>query len=147
MGCLPILIMPVTVDLLHYHGFFAATHNLLYNRKYREYVLQNYHPAQIRDWDEFIVAVYMYHKPLCYQLFPKTENRQNWAREFWFYPINITITNKLINWMDLDKKPDYYHNIYNLAKMIFYIFFVLVLFILSLMFLFLFIFYNDTTKR
>ena len=147
MGCLPILIMPVTVDLLHYNGFFTATHNILCNRKYRENVLKNYDPALIRDWDEFVMTTYMYHEPVCYQLFPKTENRENWAREFWFYPVYIAIISKLIFWVELDKKTDYYHNIYNLVKMLFYIFFVTALFILSLMFLLLFIFYNDTTKR
>ena len=64
--------------------------------------------------------MYMYHKPLCYQIFPMTDNRKNWFKDatgvFSFVDVMF---NTFISWTNLENEPEPGFSImYFLAKMI-----------------------------
>ena len=73
----------------------------------------------------------MYYKPLCYQLFPQTDNQKNWIymynNIFWKYLVKFSYY--LIKKIKLDKnyEPGYTY-IYNFSKILFLI--ICILFII-----------------
>jgi len=82
LGCLPFLQLPY--NYYQYRVIFSVgMHACIYSKSYREKVLQIKH-KKINDWDVFnnfqsIFSAYTYYTPLCYQLFPKTNNSQYWG--------------------------------------------------------------------
>jgi len=81
IGCIPLLQIPCTTDFMHYRGFFMGTHAVIYNKLYRVNLLKT-DISQIHDWDIFNnlnANSYTYYLPLCYQLFPETENLKYWG--------------------------------------------------------------------
>jgi len=83
LGCLPFLMIPR--DHLTYTGITCGMHCAVYS----EQCIRNTLACRdkIVDWDIFFNFVsettnkYVYYKPLCYQLFPVTENSANWGNE------------------------------------------------------------------
>ena len=58
----------------------AGMHACIYSKPNREYLVADRY--NINDWDIYglgRVRRYMYWTPLCYQLFPKTENSEHWG--------------------------------------------------------------------
>ena len=77
LGCIPGIMLPVGGGT--YLTVACGTHACVYTRKLRDFVLQ--HTGLIRDWDWFMsfhTLRYAYASPLCYQLYPETENSKNW---------------------------------------------------------------------
>lgn len=77
----------------------GATHAMIYSRDCIDKTLQ-YDKRNITDWDDFtgkIFRIYMYNEPLCYQLFPETENQKYWGKN-----IVGTIKLELIKLLKLD---------------------------------------------
>jgi len=59
----------------------GGTHAIIYSRNCIDKVLQD-DKRSIEDWDIYIgikFKKYMYNEPLCYQLFPETENQKHWV--------------------------------------------------------------------
>ena len=58
----------------------VGTHAMIYSRKCINKTLQK-DKRSIEDWDSYIGSFkkYMYNEPLCYQLFPETENQKYWG--------------------------------------------------------------------
>jgi hypothetical protein len=87
LGCIP---YAQTVGLTNHNRVFISggTHAVMYSKKNREYIISKFKPEQIIDWDclqsmnSLYYNKYMYYQPLCYQLFPETENKKNWANLF-----------------------------------------------------------------
>jgi len=83
LGCVPWLQIPY--DSYHYCPLITTgMHSVIYSKKYREAVM-NYEQVDINDWDYFnnqgfIGCRYAYYIPLCYQLFPVTENSKSWGK-------------------------------------------------------------------
>jgi hypothetical protein len=74
LGCLPYIQLPY--HIYHRRVFTkAGTHAVIYSRELRENILLKDQKA-IYDWDIYTngYTCFMYYKPLCYQLFPETEN-------------------------------------------------------------------------
>jgi hypothetical protein len=74
--------------------------------------------------------LYMYHKPLCYQTFPSTNNRKTWfIFDDWRYyiaPILQVISDTFITWTNLENDPIVGFSImYFLAKLIPFLLFLL----------------------
>jgi hypothetical protein len=120
-----------------------GTHACIYSRKFMESTL-NVDFTLYKDWDYYTHSVetrYLYHEPLCYQLFPETENQENWFSFFGMKYILLFI----IKIVELNKKQEPGYTIfYNISKLI-YLFFIL---FLILIFLFLWhIFYLHTIHR
>jgi hypothetical protein len=89
-GTLPFMLLPF--DNNNYISFInLGAHCIIYPKNIRNKIL-NYDKTKILDWDlfrsiNFIGYNILYYKPLCYQLFPKTDNSLNWGN---FGPINKT---------------------------------------------------------
>ena len=69
----------------------GGSQSVIYSKKFTDYLLNNIEQNTIDDWDMYlnfkrISSRFKYYKPLCYQLFPETENSKHWAipslREF-----------------------------------------------------------------
>jgi hypothetical protein len=83
LGCLPFLLLPR--DHLAYTGITCGMHCAIYSEQCILNTLAN--RDKIVDWDIFFNFVsettnkYIYPEPLCYQLFPLTDNSKNWGIE------------------------------------------------------------------
>jgi len=81
LGCVPIIQLPY--DFNNYIGFLSlGTHAIIYSKINRINTL-NKNQKDIKDWDYFNnISIFkiIYHIPLCYQIFPNTENSKVWAK-------------------------------------------------------------------
>lgn len=126
LGVLPVMLFPYNSNI-NYILLAGGTHAMIYSRKFIEYTL-NYNKYLINDWDiylRFNVIKYTYYKPLCYQLFPKTDNSENWGTVL---GINYnTIYQPFIHYFELDKKVDGYQYFYIFSKISIVIIIILIL--------------------
>ena len=81
LGILPFLqkVYDNNTNICLSHG--GGTHAMIYSRGCIDKVLQD-DKRSIEDWDVYIgkkFRKYMYNEPLCYQLFPETENQKHWV--------------------------------------------------------------------
>jgi hypothetical protein len=61
----------------------GGMHSVIYSRECIDKVLQD-DKRSIKDWDLYIATKftkYIYNEPLCYQLFPETENQKYWEND------------------------------------------------------------------
>jgi hypothetical protein len=129
IGCLPLILMPYNLN--HYLVILSiGLHSCVYSKKNRENIL-NINQEKIKDMDIYnnlYFRRYTYYEPLCYQLFPITENSKTWGLDYNLYYLS-NIFKIFLKFIQLDKQiePGY---------PFFYIFSKLSLFLL---FLFLFI--------
>ena len=108
---------------LHYYTAFATTHCCIYTRPYRDKLLTkgDTYLKAIKDWDNEIIFGTMYHEPLCYQLFPETENQNGWGKSGALIHIAISFAKQLIKIIQLDKKPEPGYMItYLFSKLLFF---------------------------
>ena len=102
LGCVPYLQVPVRWR----HRIVVAkggTHACIYTRSLREKLLR-VGIEQISDWDNYTnshVKQFMYFFPLCYQLFPTTENSKHWK----YFPIFSDIKRAVMGVLEMDKTP------------------------------------------
>lgn len=120
----------------------GGSHSVIYTRKCIEYLLKIYKPSITFDYDLFINKKiynrYAYNIPLCYQLFPKTENRKNfWS--FNYKNINtyyLIFSDIFIKYTKLDKNINPGYKIaYKLSK-------ITPLFIITLIILIIYVIIN-----
>jgi hypothetical protein len=79
LGCLPGMMLPVGGG--SYLTLGCGTHATVYTQRCREWVLG--YQRKIRDWDMFLFFHffrYAYGRPLCYQLYGRTANSDQWLR-------------------------------------------------------------------
>ena len=80
LGCLPFMLTPYD----YYHNkiiLSGGSHACVYTRKLRQRMLA-VDQTTISDWDMYHThntKKYTYYQPLCYQLFPETENYKLWG--------------------------------------------------------------------
>lgn len=80
LGSLPLILYPSEYKNTYLTLSFGA-HAHIYNKKTRNHLISKYPYAESDDWEYYTLMVvkrYIYKKPLCYQLFPETENSKNW---------------------------------------------------------------------
>jgi hypothetical protein len=133
LGSTPVYAIPV--EWYHYRISGGTAHSNIYSSSARKLFLDDYISKKhtIENMDYYVstlLTMYMYHKPLCYQTFPKTENRKNWTRNF---PDTISkmldfLMDTFISCTNLENKPEPGFSIlYFLAKMVpFLVLFLLV---------------------
>jgi len=135
LGCIPFIQIPKDFSFKHYSVLSAGCHACIYTKKNRIEILKT-KQNKIKDWDLYYnlyVTKYTYYKPLCYQLFPNTENSKYWQVDFLFLHINKNILKKILNFFHLDKEIEPgYSFFYFFSK---FIYFLLVLFIFFLLLL------------
>ncbi len=84
LGCIPYLMLPNITNSKHLYNLKSAgTHSIIYSKKIRQNIMDNYKDIlfKYKDWDfnaNMLKNRYAYYKCLCYQLFPETENSKNW---------------------------------------------------------------------
>jgi len=114
LGCLPFIQRPYD-KYTNVLMCGIGTHACIYSRPLMENVLQE-NKTEFTDWDYYTHSKftrYMYHEPLCYQLFPETENQNNWHS---FSGLTYVLL-KIIKVLKLDKQIDPgYTFFYNLSK-------------------------------
>jgi len=124
LGCLPVLQKPYgdnTNQLLCGMG----THACIYPKKCIEKILNSDQTTFI-DWDfhQFTnFTRYMFYEPLCYQLFPETENQKNW-KSFGGLKYLFLL---LVKFCKLDVKPEPGYAIFYRGSMILYFMFAIIL--------------------
>jgi len=138
LGSLPII---KTFNLSNHNQLFLSigTHALIISKNMKEKLLL--HKEYAKDWDiylnQFFLYKYTYHTPLCYQVFPETENQKNWGKTENFFGIGLSIFGQggvqLLRLVELDIKPEpgfsYFYNfsviiILLLYFLVFYVFYL-----------------------
>jgi len=114
IGSLPIILLPY--DYYTYVGNTTGTHSVIYSKKMRENIL---HDETVKhDWDLYINFKsnrYIYYTPLCYQLFPETDNSKHWGdHKIINFAFIIKFFLKLVN---LDKSTTAYSYFYFVSKL------------------------------
>uniref|UniRef100_A0A6C0LDA4 Glycosyltransferase n=1 Tax=viral metagenome TaxID=1070528 RepID=A0A6C0LDA4_9ZZZZ len=127
LGCLPFIQQPYD----YYNNILLmgiGCHACIYTRNIREKILQK-DQTKIIDWDYYTLFEekrYLYHEPLCYQLFPETENQKNW---FSFLGLkNILIY--LFQTLKLDEQVEPGYSIFYMASKLLFVLLILLLILL-----------------
>jgi hypothetical protein len=89
----------------------TGSHACIYSKSLRTHILEDYKQSEIIDWDAFHTMNlwhyprYIYHQPLCYQLFPPTENSKHWYNPFGFARL-VKFTHSMVG-VDKQVEPGY----------------------------------------
>ena len=108
-----------------------TTHAIIYSKKARSKITD----FSDKHWDVIVEknvgSRFLYHKPLCYQLFPETENKKEWKdKDSGFVTF---IKNAFIKGLLLDKQAEWgFAFLYFLSKLIMLIIMIVFLFIIYL---------------
>jgi hypothetical protein len=130
LGCLPTIALPY--DFTNYLGVITTgMHSVIYSKKCMENTLAF---DNVQDWDAHFTLysksrTYLYYKPLCYQLFPHTENKLNWGNENFALKILAYLFKFIINALSLYKSVEPGYSIFYAFSKIGWIFFVGILII------------------
>lgn len=138
MGCIPLILLPAYIDFQHYLGIMTGTHAVIYNKQFRIHLLKHVPQNTIKDWDVFCnlqPESFTYHTPLCYQLFPKTDNSKYWGVGYHpFFALLSQLGLLLLSWVGLDKHYEPGFSVFYLFSKS--IFTVIIIIILALIWLF-----------
>ena len=108
IGCLPLVNVPI--GLKHLRLYIGLTaHSCIYTEGVKEKLIENV--ESVNDWDIYLnsnpyLKRYRYYIPLCYQIFPATENRDNWKNALYFGEYITGIASILIKLLQSDKTPE-----------------------------------------
>ena len=98
----------------------VATHATIYPKKIRTEIMK-YKNTPIKLYDVFLTNKfknYFYKYPLCYQIFPQTNNKVFWYQNNFIGNIIFNISNKLYSIINIDKTPQPGYNIIYCASFI-----------------------------
>jgi hypothetical protein len=135
LGCIPGLQIPYN----YYTNIVvsAGMHAVIFNKLMYDEIL-NENPQSIKDWDMYsnykFKQRYTYYIPLCYQLFPETENQKTWGNWEGSTFIDIFGGNifkqllKLLQ-LDIDVEPGY-TVLYIVSRIPFYLLLILIIWII-----------------
>jgi hypothetical protein len=133
LGCVPRCLIPY--DYYNYKGLFLAMHSVIFSRAQRNNILKD-DQSLIKDWDGYNFFSncnnkYVYYLPLCYQLFPETENSKLWGEEYGFIIKYFFVLNNMLPNFGVDKRPEpYFSIVYIYAKFLFFILIIFFLYII-----------------
>lgn len=89
----------------------CGSHSIIYSKKFTDYLLDNVQQVTVEDWDIFLhlnfCNRFKYHKPLCYQLFPETENSKYWGGSNFILLLCTTLWKEVIKILNLDTEPKF----------------------------------------
>jgi hypothetical protein len=122
LGCLPYLQLPCTLDSKHYINICSGgTHAVIYTKKNRERLL-NVNQKDITDWDYYSFTHsrrYAYCEPVCYQLFPDTDNSNNWHKDNYIFHMISKLAKKIFKLFKLYTQIEPGYSIFYLYSKIF----------------------------
>jgi hypothetical protein len=124
LGSVPFIMIPYMKN--HYKLYNSiGTHAIIYTKNSRRQILNDQNKiVDIDGYRNSNLTSYTYYKPLCYQLFPITENSKNWGKkEGWISQfIAKQVVFKLLIYNEMDKKVEPgYSRYYMYSKIIFYV--------------------------
>jgi hypothetical protein len=132
--------LAIPIDWYHYRTCGVLAHANIYSSLCRTKVMDDFNNGKITRYlgglDIYLfknLPIYMYYKPLCYQIFPLTESRKEWytEKESMFAPIAMMALNKFISLTNLENEPEPGFTIlYLIAKLIPVLLLLIVLWIL-----------------
>ena len=130
LGCIPLL-------QTKYHGSHNkmvvgfATHAVIYSKAIINKIFYKIDRKTIIDWDANSrnFTRYIYKTPLCYQLFPETENSKSWINTN-SLKFDVYFIQYLIKKLHLDENVDGYSELYYWSFRIFQILFTFIILIL-----------------
>ena len=105
----------ILIDWYNYRTCGVLGHANIYSFSSRKNLIDDFNNGKITGYlgglDAYLfknLPIYMYHKPLCYQTFPLTDNRKEWytVKESIFAPIFIMAINTFISWTNLENEPE-----------------------------------------
>jgi hypothetical protein len=125
LGCIPYFKVPYIFNTNHCINVVSTgSHACVYTKSNREKILKE-KEENIKDWDTyncFNSRRYGYYTPVCYQLFPETENSKNWGYETFLFSILAIIPKKIFKWLNLDTQVEPgYSFFYLFSNIMFYI--------------------------
>ena len=133
LGNVPAIIFPYSWN--HYRATCVmGSHAVIYSESYRNALLR-VPQEKIKDWDVFQLTFkphlrFMYYKPLCYQLFPITENSEGWGNENIFLRGLAIFVFQLFQLLKLNKQTSPgYPFFYFTSKVIFWVLLLIVIFV------------------
>ena len=104
LGCIPFIQIPYSLDFNHFLNIISlGTHACIYSKKNRENLLND---KKIEDWDIYNCIYcrrYTYKTPICFQLFPETENSKYWGSNSILYVLAKSLKS-LFKVLKLDKQ-------------------------------------------
>jgi hypothetical protein len=131
LGLIPIISFP-TNDINTYKSIIGLTmHSVIYSKK----CIQNINNLELKykHWDVIIDKninnKYFYYKPLCYQTFPETENKQSWHEKD-NNILFIKFKNSIIQLLNLNNEPEPGFSIIYFFSKIFILLFIFTVFFL-----------------
>lgn len=150
IGTIPWIRIPYLYDSNH-SILLASTgmHSVVYTQSNRDKILaEPTYKLMNTDWDVYSSIhnhCYGYHIPLCYQLFPETENKKKWGiHNVFFRTISLIMVN-IFDFVGLDKSAEPgYSYFYTFSLSFFYIILVILLFYIGR---FMNIFYYKSRKN
>jgi hypothetical protein len=118
LGCLPFFALPADEAGLHYYGPFLGLHACIFSAPYRDALLEKKDELLLWDWEFSNPTCYFYKEPLCFQLFPPTENRKNWGRDLIpsLHCVVQFLADGFVPFFALDTSIKGYYLLYFLAK-------------------------------
>ena len=142
LGSNPLFAVPVSMH--HYRVLGSLGHANIYSSLSRKKLLEDYNNDKMNydfgaldNYTYKVLPIYMYYKPLCYQLFPMTDSRKSWFKNpdnKLAYYIELFI-NTFISCTNLENEPEPGFTImYWFAKLIPFILFFLLVWLFSSIF-------------
>jgi len=135
IGALPTILLPY--DYYNYKVIITTgTHSVIYSKKCRNSIQSA--NEKINDWDIYLKKQngYIYYTPLCYQLFPDTDNSKHWGDHNIILYGMALIARFVIKIIGLDKSIAAYPYFYFVSKLwillFLFIIWILLTFIISL---------------
>jgi hypothetical protein len=142
-----------------FKGIYCGTsHSIIFNKNIQIDILKKYESNKYFEkylhWDTFIFSNYdnyFYKYPLCYQIFPITENQQYWFSDDKNSYLNIYLGKLIIFFnkiLSLNKTPEPgYTILYNISFFINYSIFILIIFIIIYYLIFFIKYLNKSIKK
>jgi len=88
----------------------TGTHACIYSKKCIDYFLDKAEQKYIADWDIYlnfgVIPRYKYYIPLCYQIFPDTENSKSWHRGSEILLLLVFLQRSLFKSLGLDRNAE-----------------------------------------
>ena len=121
LGLVPHIMIPYMKN--HYRACGVGTHAIIYTKNSRRQILNDQNKIDDIDGYKILNLInYTYYKPLCYQLFPITENSKNWGNNNCIYHFSSKLLFKLFQYNGMDKKVEPgYSRFYMHGKIMFYV--------------------------
>jgi len=138
LGCIPFIQIPF--DLYNNRVLSCGMHAVIYSYKNRINTL-NIDQETINDWDclnNQKLNRFTYHLPLCYQLFPITDNSKTWGGESNNFIMNLLskVLFKLLKFVNLDVNVEPGTSFfYNISSILFYILIFIIIFTIKYFYL------------